>query len=361
MPDPLPSSQLGGFSPSPLLLEALDHHLSFKNGDSVAVALSGGADSAMLAVHAHLWASRRKVTLHFFHIHHGLQALADQWQWHVHDLAARLQRPCHSLRVQVQSRSLSADGMESAARDARYQGLAELAQFAGLQHVLLAHHQDDQAETVLMRLLRGTGITGLGAMAPHMQRDHLDYWRPWLDQPRSRILQASHDFALATGWHAVQDPTNINPDYTRGAVRDLLTPVLDARWPGWQGRLQRQAQLSRETQDVLDSVAGQDWLTLQADETGRSFSLSAWRQLEPARQSMVIRYWLQEQGAGLPTQARLAELLRQLRSVHAQGHDRNLIWKHGQNLIRCVRGRVQIESVDSISQKDGLKTDQASK
>ncbi|MFC5778773.1 tRNA lysidine(34) synthetase TilS [Alcaligenes parafaecalis] len=315
----------------------------------------------MLAVHAHLWASRRKVTLHFFHIHHGLQALADQWQWHVHDLAARLQRPCHSLRVQVQSRSLSADGMESAARDARYQGLAELAQFAGLQHVLLAHHQDDQAETVLMRLLRGTGITGLGAMAPHMQRDHLDYWRPWLDQPRSRILQASHDFALATGWHAVQDPTNINPDYTRGAVRDLLTPVLDARWPGWQGRLQRQAQLSRETQDVLDSVAGQDWLTLQADETGRSFSLSAWRQLEPARQSMVIRYWLQEQGAGLPTQARLAELLRQLRSVHAQGHDRNLIWKHGQNLIRCVRGRVQIESVDSISQKDGLKTDQASK
>ncbi|QTC01896.1 tRNA lysidine(34) synthetase TilS [Alcaligenes sp. SORT26] len=315
----------------------------------------------MLAVHAHLWASRRKVTLHFFHIHHGLQALADQWQWHVHELAARLQRPCHSLRVQVQSRSLSADGMESAARDARYQGLAELAQFAGLQHVLLAHHQDDQAETVLMRLLRGTGITGLGAMAPHMQRDHLDYWRPWLDQPRSRILQASHDFALATGWHAVQDPTNINPDYTRGAVRDLLTPVLDARWPGWQGRLQRQAQLSRETQDVLDSVARQDWLTLQADETGRSFSLSAWRQLEPARQSMVIRYWLQEQGAGLPTQARLAELLRQLRSVHAQGHDRNLIWKHGQNLIRCVRGRVQIESVDSINQKDGLKTDQASK
>ncbi|MGO3871293.1 MAG: tRNA lysidine(34) synthetase TilS [Alcaligenes sp.] len=315
----------------------------------------------MLAVHAHLWASRRKVTLHFFHIHHGLQALADQWQWHVHDLAARLQRPCHSLRVQVQSRSLSADGMESAARDARYQGLAELAQFAGLQHVLLAHHQDDQAETVLMRLLRGTGITGLGAMAPHMQRDHLNYWRPWLDQPRSRILQASHDFALATGWHAVQDPTNINPDYTRGAVRDLLTPVLDARWPGWQGRLQRQAQLSRETQDVLDSVARQDWLTLQADESGRSFSLSAWRQLEPARQSMVIRYWLQEQGAGLPTQARLAELLRQLRSVHAQGHDRNLIWKHGQNLIRCVRGRVQIESVDSINQKDGLKTDQASK
>ncbi|HBJ69085.1 MAG TPA: tRNA lysidine(34) synthetase TilS, partial [Alcaligenes faecalis] len=152
----------------------------------------------MLAVHAHLWASRRKVTLHFFHIHHGLQAIADQWQAHVHDLAARLQRPCHSLRVQVQSRRLSADGMESAARDARYQGLAELAHFVGLQHVLLAHHQDDQAETVLMRLLRGTGTTGLGAMAPRMQRDQLQYWRPWLEQPRALILQASDAFAAAT-------------------------------------------------------------------------------------------------------------------------------------------------------------------
>ena len=354
MPDPLPSSQLGGFSPSPLLLEALNHHLRFKSGDSVAVALSGGADSAMLAVHAHLWASRRKLTLHFLHIHHGLQAMADQWQWHVHDLAARLQRPCHSLRVQVQSRRLSADGMESAARDARYQGLAELAQFLGLQHVLLAHHQDDQAETVLMRLLRGTGITGLGAMAPRMQRDCLTYWRPWLEQPRSRILQASHDFAAASGWQAVQDPTNINPDYTRGALRDLLTPVLDARWPGWQSRLQRQAQLSRETQEVLDSVAKQDWQSLEPDECGCSFSLQAWRGLEAARQSLVIRYWLQEQGAGLPTQARLAELLRQLRGLHAQGHDRNLMWKHGQHLIRCVRGRVQIQALGEFpSQDDG--------
>lgn len=361
MPDPLPCSPLGGFSPSPALLKALDHHLSFTSSDSIAVALSGGADSAMLAVHAHFWASRRKVTLHFFHIHHGLQAFADQWQAHVHDLAARLQRPCHSLRVQVQSRRLSADGMESAARDARYQGLAELAHFVGLQHVLLAHHQDDQAETVLMRLLRGTGTTGLGAMAPHMQRDDLSYWRPWLEQPRALILQASEHFTAATGWHAVQDLTNTNPDYTRGAVRDLLTPVLDARWPGWQSRLQRQAHLSRETQEVLDSVARQDWLGLEPDETGRSFSLSAWRGLEPARQSMVIRYWLQEQGAGLPTHARLAELLRQLRGVHAQGHDRNLMWKHGPNLIRCVRGRVLIESAGSGGQQAGLKADQASK
>jgi len=361
VPDPLPSSQLGGFSPSPPLLEALNHHLSFKSGDCVAVALSGGADSAMLAVHAHLWASRRKVTLHFFHIHHGLQAIADQWQAHVHDLAARLQRPCHSLRVQVQSHRLSADGMESAARDARYQGLAELARFVGLQHVLLAHHQDDQAETVLMRLLRGTGTTGLGAMAPRMQRDQLHYWRPWLEQPRALILQASDAFSAATGWHAVQDPTNINPDYTRGAVRDLLTPVLDARWPGWQSRLQRQAQLSRETQEVLDSVASQDWLTLEPDETGRSFSLVAWRRLEPARQSLVLRYWLQEQGAGLPTQARLAELLKQLRGLHARGHDRNLMWKHGQNLVRCVRGRVQIESAGPGDQQAGRVADQASK
>jgi len=337
------SAGLAGFEPSPALLDALTLHLPFKPGHRLGLGLSGGADSAMLAVHAHLWASRRRIELHFFHVHHGLQAAADQWQARVHDLARRLRRPCHSLRVQVRADRLSADGMESAARDARYRALAELAGFAGVGDILLAHHQDDQAETVLLRLLRGAGPVGLGAMAPSSRRDGIVYWRPWLEQPRARILQASDCFTAACGWQAVQDPTNLNPDYTRGALRELLTPVLDARWPGWQSVLQRQARLSRETRDVLDSVARQDLQSLDLDETGRSFSLASWRLLEPARQALVIRHWLHEQGAGMPTEARLAELMRQLRSVHALGHDRQLKVKHGPWLIRCVRGRVLLE------------------
>lgn len=334
---------LAGFEPSASLQLALAHNLRFKRGQGLGLGLSGGADSAMLAVHAHLWAISRGIELHFFHVHHGLQAVADQWQADVHALARRLRRPCHSLRVQVRSDRFSADGMESAARDARYQALARMADFVGVRDILLAHHQDDQAETVLLRLLRGAGPTGLGAMAPRLARDGLTYWRPWLEQPRALILQDSERFTNATGWAAVQDPTNVNPDYTRGAVRELLTPALNARWPGWQSVLQRQARLSRETREVLDSVARQDLQTLEPSDDGRSFSLAAWRKLEPARQSLAIRHWLHEQGAGMPTEARLAELTRQLRGLHALGHDRQLQLKHGPWLIRCIRGRVTLD------------------
>ncbi len=335
---------LAGFEPSVCLQQALARNLAFKRGQRLGLGLSGGADSAMLAVHAHLWAISRGIELHFFHVHHGLQAMADQWQETVHELARRLHRPCHSLRAQVRPEKLSADGMESAARDARYQALAQMADFVGVQDILLAHHQDDQAETVLLRLLRGAGPTGLGAMAPSLARDGLTYWRPWLEQPRVTILGDSERFTAATGWAAVQDPTNAHPDYTRGALRELLTPALNARWPGWQSVLQRQARLSRETRDVLESVARQDLQALELGDDGRSFSLAAWRRLEPARQSLAIRHWLQGQGAGMPTEARLAELMRQLRGLHALGHDRQLQLKHGPWLIRCVRGRVILDT-----------------
>ncbi|WP_445819148.1 tRNA lysidine(34) synthetase TilS [Alcaligenes sp. SDU_A2] len=337
------------FEPDPALLQALAQNLPFKATHRLGLGLSGGADSAMLAVHAHVWARQRGIELHFFHVHHGLQMAADQWQGRVHALARYLYRPCHSVRVQLSAQALSSDGMESAARDARYRALAELADFVGVGDILLAHHQDDQAETVLLRLLRGAGPTGLGAMSPCTRRDGLRYWRPWLEQPRHGILQAGERFAAACGWQAVQDPTNLNPDYTRGAVRELLTPVLNARWPGWQAVLQRQAHLSRETRDVLDSVARQDLQTLELGDDGRSFSLAAWRALEPARQALVLRHWLHGQGIGMPSQARLTELMRQLRGVHALGHDRQLQLKHGPWLIRCVRGRVQVEPAEPVS------------
>ena len=116
----------------------------------------------------------------------------------------------------------------------RYRALAGLAREHGAPLVLLAHHRGDQAETVLLRLLRGTGLAGMVAMAPLSRRDEVDYLRPWLDQDRDDILRACAAFEAATGWRAVQDPTT-DPHYTRAALRELLAPALDARWPGWRG------------------------------------------------------------------------------------------------------------------------------
>ncbi|MDN5842841.1 MAG: tRNA lysidine(34) synthetase TilS [Alcaligenaceae bacterium] len=306
--------------------------------EAFAVALSGGPDSAMLAVHAARLAASSGRVMHCFHIHHGLQHVADDWQTHAHRLASRLGVSCHSLRVDVDLGR--GDGVESAARSARYRGLARLAAQTGVRQICLAHHQDDQAETVLLRLLRGAGPQGLSAMAPESVRDGVQYLRPWLDVPRARIVAAAAAFAQRAAWAPVEDPTNHDPKYTRSALRTQLAPVLDERWQGWQGVLARHARQSRELMELVEGLALEDWQRIEPAPDGLSFSLAAWRTLAPARQAMVLRHWLDRHGLHAPTDARLAELMRQLRGLHALGHDRGMKLKHGDAWITCVRGRV---------------------
>lgn len=307
----------------------------------LAVALSGGADSAMLAVHAAIYAHRRAQELHFFHIHHGLQSPADQWLAHVHDLAQALRVPCHSLVVTVPANSGA--GIESAARDARYDALGLLAERLDLHHILLAHHRNDQAETVLLRLLRGSGPTGLAAMAPMTQRLDVAYLRPWLDVDRATILDEAQQYAKLGGWSPVHDPTNVDDRYTRAAVRERLVPALDERWPGWRGNVVRHARQSAEMKEILDEVAQGDFAGLAPGIDARSFSLAAWRGLSPARQALVLRHWLAINGLRMPTDARLQDVMRQLRQLHAMGHDRQMQVRHANAWIRCIKGRVLLE------------------
>jgi len=307
----------------------------------VGVAVSGGADSAMLLVHAARIALQRDVELHAFHVHHGLQQVADTWREQVHELAQKLRLPCHSQRVAVDTSR--GDGIESAARAARYQALAAMAQKAGVKHLLLAHHRDDQAETVLLRLLRGAGPHGMGAMAPRMERDGLIFLRPWLEVSRVDIDDAARAFYQATGWKSVVDPTNSEDRYTRSAVRERLAPQLNDRWPGWQAVLARHARQSREAVEILDEVAAEDFASLEPAEDRLSFSLAQWRKLSHARQALVLRYWLGMHGVRMPTEARLNDLMRQMRQLHALGHDRAMNVKHGDVTIRCTRGRVLLK------------------
>jgi tRNA(Ile)-lysidine synthase len=308
-------------------------------GASLGVALSAGADSAMLALHAARAARDLGLTLHCFHVHHGLQADADEWCARAHRLAGLLGVSCHSCRVRVDAEGR---GLEAAARAARYAALAELAARAGTVHVLLAHHQDDQAETVLLRLLRGAGPLGLAAMAPVMERDGLHYHRPWLRQPRVRILACAERFAAATGWRAVQDPSNLDCRYARGIVRAELAPLLDVRWPAWRRTLARHAGQAGELSQWLSEAVARDWAGLDPDADGRGFSLAAWRALPEPRQAPLLRDWLQGLGLRMPTEARLQAWLRQLRGVHALGHDRGVRLRHEGVWIVVRRGRVAL-------------------
>ncbi len=307
----------------------------------MAVAVSGGADSALLAVHAAAVARELGIGLSLFHVHHGLQAAADAWGRQVHALGSLLGVPVAEARVQVEQ--AAGKGIEAAARDARYAALARLANAHGTRHVLLAHHRNDQAETVLLRLLRGTGLAGMAAMSPATQRDGVWYLRPWLGQDRATILQAAASVEAACGWRPVQDPTNSDPRYTRAAVRELLAPVLDGRWPGWRGIVARHAAHMAEAAEILDEVAREDFARLDPSPDGASFSLLAWRGLSAARQAQVLRHWLAQNGARMPTDARLRDLLRQLRELHSLGHDRQLRVEQAGHVVRCHRGRVWVE------------------
>ncbi|MHA3903464.1 tRNA lysidine(34) synthetase TilS [Castellaniella sp. WN] len=322
----------------PALLRAVDAALAARPADpAIGVALSAGADSAMLALHAARVARRRGLRLHCFHIHHGLQAGADDWLVHAHRLAGLLKADCHSRRVAV---DVDGRGMEAAARDARYAALADLAAQAGIGHLLLAHHQDDQAETVLLRLLRGTGPLGLAAMRPVMERDGLVWSRPWLDQPRSMILDCARRFEALSGWRPVGDPSNADDRYARAALRAGLAPALDARWPAWRRTLARHAVQAQELSDWVDEAARADWPGLDPSPDGREFSLAAWRALPAPRQVQALRHWLRALGLRMPTEARLRAWLRQLREVHALGYDRDVRLRHEGAWIVVRRGRV---------------------
>ncbi|OZI71276.1 tRNA lysidine(34) synthetase TilS [Bordetella genomosp. 12] len=309
------------------------------SAQAVAVALSAGADSAMLALALALAEPDRPVLA--FHVHHGLQAQADAWAVRAGQLGALLGLPVRVAHVAV---PVDGSGMEAAARAARYAALAEMAGREGVSHVLLAHHRDDQAETVLLRLLRGSGVDGMAAMRPASQRDGVVYLRPWLDLGRDAIRRAAAAFADLTGWQAVDDPSNADPRYTRAAVRTALSPLLDARWPGWQAIVARHARQMGEAVEILHEVAREDFARLEPDADGRGFGLALWRALSPPRQAQVLRYWLAQAGLRMPSEARLADLMRQLRQLHALGHDRQLSVAHEGHDIRCHRGRVWLQA-----------------
>ena len=308
----------------------------------LAVALSGGADSVALALIAAEHCADTNRSLYFFHIHHGLLAEADAWVAHLQQFSQELNIPLQVRHVQVDR--AAGLGIEGAARDARYLALAQLCHEHGVAALLLAHHRQDQAETVLLRLLRGTGVSGLAAMRADVQRGGMRLLRPWLEVERAELLDVAQAFEQRTGWAAVQDPSNTDPTYARGALRSALAPVLNTYWPAWCQTLVRHAKQAGEANEVLAEVAALDLAALDVKPEDQSFSLLAWRALSAARQALVVRHWLQGQGVAMPGDRRLAELLRQLRQLHALGRDRELLWQHGSVAVRCKQGRVVLSS-----------------
>ena len=310
----------GADHPLTLALQALD------SLPPVVVALSGGADStAMLVACAQRWPQQ----VHAVHIHHGLQAAADQFAKHCEDLCTRWQVP---LVVQhVNAHHDSGESPEEAARSARYAGMAQvMAQHWGgqLRHVVLAQHADDQAETVLLALSRGAGLPGLAAMPAERLMGDVHLHRPWLNVPGSLV----RPWLLAQGEGWCEDPTNQDTRYTRNRIRAELLPVWEKLFPSFRQTLARTASHAAQAQALLTEVANQDLLQL-----GQPPLLQGLQQLSGPRQANLLRHWLKGLGVRV-SQAQLLALQQQIQACTTRAHRIHI--KVGQGFVHKVEDRI---------------------
>jgi tRNA(Ile)-lysidine synthase len=225
----------------------------------ILVGLSGGLDSTVL-LHLLAHSPLRANGLRAIHVHHGLHPDADAWAAHCESLCASLDVPLTVVRVEVDR--ASGLGLEGAARESRHSAFHS--QLRDGEILALAHHRDDQAETFLLRALRGSGPDGLGAMRPWRAFGRGWLWRPLLAQPR----EALREYATAHDLNWIEDPSNADERFDRNFLRNSVMPLLRERWPHADASFARSAELSAETADAfawiddatLDSIIDDDHL-----------------------------------------------------------------------------------------------------
>ncbi|VXA91497.1 tRNA lysidine(34) synthetase TilS [Massilia sp. 9I] len=302
---------------------------------SLAIACSGGLDSMALLRLAHAWAVEAGIALHAFHVHHGLSQNADAWQAHCEQACSALGIAFDYRRVEVLK---GKDGTEAAARKLRYRALGEMCVAHGVPLLLTAHHLDDQAETVLLQLLRGSGPAGLSGMdaanrAPGLLGDpELVMARPLLPLARAQL----EDYAAEQGLAWVEDESNSDPRYARNALRHGVMPALGASFPGYQQRLARGAAHVQAAQRILDEVAAQD---LAACLDGDTIDLVRLQQLSRDRADNMLRHLFASRGLAMPSTAWLGEMVSQLFSAR---EDAQLKVTHPACHIRRHRGKLHI-------------------
>ena len=279
------------------------------------VGFSGGLDSTVLL---HLLRQQHD-DLRAIHIHHGLHADADGWAAHCERECAALGVPLRVVRVTVDR--ASGLGPEGAARAARHTAFA--AALGAGELLALAHHQDDQAETFLLRALRGSGTDGLAAMRPWRAYARGWLWRPLLGLTRAELARYAH----AHGLRWVEDPSNASADADRNFLRGQVLPLLRERWPSAPATLARSAMLCAQAGDLLghedaDCLTHCQAAVAAAIAHPALLSVATLRTLPDARRARVLRHWIATLGLP-PLPARLvARIEAELLSARADARPR---------------------------------------
>ena len=279
-------------------------------------------DSVVLLHLLHSLAPRFSWRLSAVHVHHGISSNADIWADFCSQLCAQHGVPLHIERVDI-SGLRDDHGIEAAARKLRHAAFAR----QSCDFVALAHHADDQAETLLLQLLRGAGIKGVAAMPvlskvegpvlSHVEGSGLEpataqthaTVRPLLDISRAQLLEYAQQHVLS--W--VEDESNADDHYPRNFLRHRLLPVLEQKFPAYRDTLMRSARHFAEANALLDDLALQD---AQGQVGAMPLDTSILSGLSASRAKNLLRYWLHVQGAPMPQNVQLEEILHQL--LHAR-------------------------------------------
>lgn len=293
---------------------------------SLVVGFSGGLDSAVLLHAASRLARGAKLDLAALHVHHGLSIHADAW-------AEACARVCQGLSVPLTVRKVrvpepNGEGMEAAARRVRHQALSD----HSADWILLAHHADDQAETVLHNLLRGAGVRGAAAMPE--ARDRI--LRPLLGLSRAMLL----DYARYHGLTWIDDESNADRRFTRNFLRHEVLPAIESRLPKAGERLALAASRFREASTLLDDLATLD---LQGASASFPLPLSLFCGLSDARARNLLRAMLTWHHVQPPDEVRMKEFVRQLQAAARDRHPRIDLARYS---LWCDAGRLCFESRD---------------
>ncbi|HET9836192.1 MAG TPA: tRNA lysidine(34) synthetase TilS, partial [Rhodanobacteraceae bacterium] len=307
------------------LVSTLDQALAASQPNALCVGYSGGADSTALLHALAQLPQARGCGLRALHVDHGLHADSARWSEHCERFCATLQVPIEIVRVQVEHER--GEGLEAAARRARYAAFAENLQPG--EWLALAHHRDDQVETVLLKLLRGAGPHGLAGMRERRPLAQGTLWRPLLDTPRAVLREyvTAHELAFT------EDPSNADIRLSRNYLRSEILPRLDAHWPHATQSILRSAKLCRESAEHLDALADSALRSLRRNR--ETLDAPGWSTLPEALRGLVLERWLHAQGLPAPTQVQIAELCRQVMEAR-EDHVPRIAW-HGAE-VRVWRG-----------------------
>jgi tRNA(Ile)-lysidine synthase len=274
------------------------------NAKKLWVGYSGGVDShVLLDLVACAFAQSCDYQIRALHIHHGISDHADFWAQHCEQICAGLNVPLTVLRVD--GNVVGGRSPEEMAREARFSAFEKF--LKEKECLLLAHHEDDQAETILLRLFRGSGPLGLGGIPEKSALGQSELIRPLLKMPKKNIL----NYAMARNLQWIEDNSNQDLRFDRNFLRSEIMPLLMNRWPSVVRSITRTGTLCIETATAMQVCAKSDLETVRGRKID-SLSVSGLLALEVMRRRGVIRYWLQHLGFSVPSYDHMKRIDREV-------------------------------------------------